>query len=46
MAWTDEKDGSFNKSVFSGKDSPINVMTYNITKTPLMKMPAVLYSEK
>ncbi|CCY23914.1 unknown [Brachyspira sp. CAG:484] len=34
MAWTDEKDGSFNKSVFSGKDSPINVMTYNITKTP------------
>lgn len=34
MVWTDEKDGSFNKSVFDGKSSSINQMTFNITKTP------------
>lgn len=34
MAWTDEMDGSFNKSVFDGRSSSINQMTFNITKTP------------
>ena len=34
MVWTDEKDGSFNKSVFDGKSSSVNQMTFNITKTP------------
>ena len=34
MVWTDEKDGSFNKSIFDGRSSSINQMTFNITKTP------------
>ncbi len=34
MVWTDEKDGSYNKSVFDGRSSSINQMTFNITKTP------------
>lgn len=34
MIWTDEKDGSLNKSIFDGKSSSVNQMTFNITKTP------------
>lgn len=34
MVWTDEKDGSLNKSIFAGKSSSVNQMTFNITKTP------------